>query len=85
MKSSYNRNLLRALCEHPRIDNVVAIPRAATYDLEEMPPKLSYLTETIGSKFKHLFTYLRVAFKESDINIIICPLALMNRATDFLL
>ncbi len=68
----YNRNLLRALCEHPRVNNVIAIPRVTTYDLEEMPPRLSYLTEAIGSKFRYLLACLKTGLKESDIDLIIC-------------
>ena len=68
----YNRNFLRALCEHPHIEKVIAIPRIITYDSEELPPKLSYLTEAIGSKFNYLTTCIRLAFTESDINLIIC-------------
>ena len=68
----YNRHLLRAICEHPRTEKVIAIPRVATYDMEELPPKLSYLMEAIGGKFKYLTACLRTAFKESGIDIIIC-------------
>jgi hypothetical protein len=69
----YNRNLLRALCEHPRVNNVIAIPRVVTYEFEEMPPKLNYLTESVGSKFKYLITCLRMAFKKSDIDLYFTP------------
>lgn len=68
----YSRHLLRAICEHPHIDNVIAIPRNAAYDLEKLPPKLNYVTRAIGSKFKYLTTCLRTTFKESGINLIIC-------------
>jgi glycosyltransferase involved in cell wall biosynthesis len=71
--ATYNRNLLRALCEHPGIDNITAIPRVLTYDSEVEPPyKLSYLTEAAGSKLKYLGTCLKVALKETGFDLIIC-------------
>lgn len=69
----YNRNLLRALCEDALVDNVIAIPRVMTYDLEdELPSKLNFLTEATGSKLNYLITCLKMVFKKADIDLVIC-------------
>ncbi|RJQ43489.1 MAG: glycosyltransferase [Nitrospiraceae bacterium] len=69
----YNRNFLRALCEHPQVVQVIAIPRVITYDPEEaLPSKLRYLTEATGSKLNYLGTCLKVAARERNIDLIIC-------------
>lgn len=68
----YNRNLLKALCQHPQIDSVIAIPRVATYDLEELPQKLNYVTAALGSKLKYLLACLRISFSREPVDIIVC-------------
>ena len=68
----YNRNFLKALCEHPKIEEVWAIPRTITYGLEELPRKLIYLTSAAGSKLKYLFACVRIAFSSQRPDIIFC-------------
>lgn len=38
----YNRDLLRAFTEHPRVAEVVAVPRIVSRPMEELPAKLRY-------------------------------------------
>ena len=39
----YKRHFLSAMCSHPNMEEVIAIPLSITFDLEEMPDNLSYL------------------------------------------
>lgn len=68
----YNRNLLKALCQHPQMDEVVAIPRIVIYDIEKLPQKLNYIVDALGSKFKYLLRCMRVALSRKPVDIIIC-------------
>lgn len=68
----YNRNFLKALCEHPEIVEVRAIPRTITYGLEELPDKLIYVTSAAGSKLRYLFACVRIAFSSQRPDIIFC-------------
>jgi phosphatidylinositol alpha-1,6-mannosyltransferase len=68
----YNRNFLKALCSFPGMTQVVAIPRSITYELEEMPSNLTYITASVGSKLKFLRECIRLALFETRVDLIIC-------------
>src|SRR5205807_235023 len=50
----YNRHLLRAVCEHPRVTEVVGIPRVGPNSPERMPANLEWRAEALGSKTRFL-------------------------------
>jgi glycosyltransferase involved in cell wall biosynthesis len=50
----YTRNVLRALCEHPKAPEVTAIPRVVPNALEEMPSNLDFRAGAAGSKVRFL-------------------------------
>lgn len=50
----YNRNILSAVCEHPKISRVVVIPRVAPNDLEPLPTKLEFRLHAKDSKARFL-------------------------------
>lgn len=68
----YNRNLLAAICSHPRVDKVVAVPRDITYDLEELPANLSYISNAAGGKIRYLIACIKLAFCLRQIDLIVC-------------
>ena len=68
----YKRHFLRALCSYPNMEQVVAVPRFITYDLEEMPENLSYVTSAAGSKLKFLKECLRQLFSKGKFDLIVC-------------
>lgn len=70
--ASYNRYLIRALCEYPTMEQVVAIPRKISYSLEEMPPNLRYRVEAAGGKLRYLWACLQTLFAEPRFDLIIC-------------
>ena len=81
----YNRDLLKALCENPGCKEVVAIPRLMPFKAEAMPPKLTYLTNGLNSKFKYIKTTLDTIRKKAPFDLIVCghinllPLAYMAK------
>ena len=68
----YKRHFLRALCSYPNMEQVVAVPRFITYDLEEMPQNLSYVASAAGSKLKFLKECLRQLFSKGKFDLIVC-------------
>ncbi len=70
--AQYNRNLIQALCDNPKVDSVIAIPRSIQYSLEKMPAKLDYLTDAAGGKHRYLFTCIKVALRLPNVDFIIC-------------
>jgi len=70
--AQYNRDLLRALCEHPRVDDVVAIPRYVERYDETLPLKLRYVTSGVGGKLRYTRACLRVLASSKRIDFIFC-------------
>src|SRR5258706_2629200 len=70
--ASYNRNLLRALCNYPMMERVLAIPRKISYELEMMPDNLDYDVRSAGSKLRYAYACLRTAFSYRRFDLIIC-------------
>lgn len=68
----YNRNLLAAICNHPCVDKVVAVPRNITYDLEALPANLSYISNAAGGKIRYLITCMKLAFSLRRVDLIVC-------------
>jgi glycosyltransferase involved in cell wall biosynthesis len=52
--AKYNRDLIRGLCSHPRVSEVVALPRRLALPTEALPEKLTYLAAAAGGKFAYL-------------------------------
>lgn len=54
--AQFNRDLLRALCVHPDVERVTAIPRVMPDAPGEYPRALDYRTEAVGGKGAYLRT-----------------------------
>ena len=59
----FNRDMLQALCRHPSVSEVVAVPRWCRPGTVELPAKLTYLTEGLNSKLKYVETIWKVIRK----------------------
>jgi phosphatidyl-myo-inositol dimannoside synthase len=70
--ATYNRNLLSAICRHPAVREVVAIPRAVTYAVEPMPANLRFERSAAGSKFRYLKATLGLAATVERPAFILC-------------
>jgi phosphatidylinositol alpha-1,6-mannosyltransferase len=68
----YNRNFLRALCSFPAMEEVVALPRTITYDLEKMPENMTYVLSAVGSKLRYLAEVLRLIMFGKRVDLIVC-------------
>ena len=68
----YTRNLLKAICTYPAVENVVVIPRSVTYRLETLPQKLTYITAAAGGKLNYLKHCIRQALTLKKVDLIVC-------------
>jgi phosphatidylinositol alpha-1,6-mannosyltransferase len=68
----YNRYFLRALCEYAETEEVLALPRSITYELEKLPSKLVYRVESAGGKLRYLLQCLRLMASRKRADLIIC-------------
>jgi len=70
--AKYDRDLLDALASHPRIDEVVALPRLLREEPSVLPPKLTYVTDGVGSKARYLTTTLRELVLPGGAALVVC-------------
>jgi len=68
----YNRHFLKALCDYPDMEEVIALPRSITYSLEAIPNKLVYRDEAAGGKLRYLIHCLRLVAFDKRADLIIC-------------
>ena len=85
--AKFNRDLLAALCSHPRCDGVVAVPRLMPDPPGSLPAKLDYRIAALGGKVRYAVELLR-GLSRSRVDLVLCghvnllPLAwLASRAT----
>jgi glycosyltransferase involved in cell wall biosynthesis len=68
--AQYNRDLLTALSSMPEVKEIVAIPRFIPGPVGDLPPKLTYHIEGVGSKIRYGKTVLKVLRGRFD--LVIC-------------
>jgi len=69
----YNRDMITAICEIPECTEVVAIPRCLSGELEnDLPDKLTYVTNGLSSKLKYIKAVFGVFLKHSKFELIVC-------------
>ena len=70
--AAYNRSLLQALCTHRDVEQVVALPRLVTYDLEPMPYNLCYESGAVGSKLRFAKGVAKLAASTKSCALVVC-------------
>lgn len=69
----YNRDVITAICEIPECTEVVAIPRFISGELEnDIPDKLTYITNGLNSKLNYIKAVFGVLLKHSKFALIVC-------------
>ncbi len=72
----FNRDLMEALCTHPDVREVVALPRLMA-DGTEAPAsgpfeKLTYLTDGVNDKARYVLTLGRHLLRDADYDLVLC-------------
>ncbi len=70
--AKFNRDLLGALCAHPSVAEVVAIPRLLPDAPGQLPARLSYLTNGVGGKLKYLLAVAGAALRHGPFDLLVC-------------
>jgi phosphatidylinositol alpha-1,6-mannosyltransferase len=68
----YNRDVLTALCRHPEVTEVVAIPRCISNSMEPLPEKLDYVTSSIDGKLSYMRALLAKIRQYRQFDMILC-------------
>jgi glycosyltransferase involved in cell wall biosynthesis len=73
--AKFNRDLLAALCSHPAVSEVVALPRveaAESFSEEAFPEGLRYRAETAGEKGHYALAVLKALATEGRFDGVVC-------------
>jgi len=61
----YNRDLLQALADMPEVEHIDVVPRTMRFEPQEIPAKVSFHADTVGSKLRFISRGLRLALASS--------------------
>jgi len=67
----YVRNILTALCAHPKVEEVVALPRVVPFELEPLPHGLTWDMKAAGSKVRYLAASMLAAVSKR-FDLVVC-------------
>jgi asparagine synthase (glutamine-hydrolysing) len=70
--SQYSRDLLEALCSHPEVKEVVAIPRIMPHRPGPLPNRLTWVTSGLGGKLRYLVTVATTVAKDPSFDLLLC-------------
>ena len=73
--AKFNRDLLAALCAHPAVSEVVALPRvvaAEAFSEEAFPAGLRYRSETAGEKGHYALAVMKALATEGRFDGVVC-------------
>ncbi len=70
--AKYNRDLLKALCLHGSMTEVVAIPRDVANALEPLPAKLIFQMDGVGGKHRFLAALGRRMAMRQPFDLVLC-------------
>lgn len=68
----YNRLFLRAVCSHHLVEEVVALPRCVTYEMEAQPSNMRFITDAAGSKLRYAQFVTKLAHSSSSYALVVC-------------
>jgi glycosyltransferase involved in cell wall biosynthesis len=83
--AQFNRDLLKAICSHPGVSEVVAFPRYAGKQIGQTPPKLTYDLSCARGKLHYALGVIVWLLRRNPVNLIVCthlnlqPLAAVAR------
>ena len=68
----YNRNFIRAVSEHPGMEEVVVVPRKIYYKLEKIPENVVHFRAASKNKLIYILSAIFLCFRKRSIDIIFC-------------
>jgi len=71
--AKFNRDFINSLCSYQNCEEVIAIPRKELCDrLENLPPKLTYITSGVTGKLAYLLTVVHTIRTNPKFDLIVC-------------
>ena len=70
--AKYNRDLLGAVCSHPRVREVVALPRVVPHAPEGVPERLRYEVRAASGKASYASALFREWLRVEGFDVVIC-------------
>jgi asparagine synthase (glutamine-hydrolysing) len=70
--AQYSRDLLEALCSHPEVKEVVALPRIMPHRPGPLPAKLTWVTSGLGGKLRYLAAVAWTVAKQPRFDLVLC-------------
>jgi phosphatidyl-myo-inositol dimannoside synthase len=70
--AAYNRQFLKAVCCHSDVDEVFALPRVISYELEPLPSNLHFETRSAGDKLRYAGAVIALAGRLRGSDLVIC-------------
>ena len=70
--AQYNRDVLDAMCRSERISEIFVLPRLGNPTAEQIPDKITYLLEGLGSLGNYVKGALRFALRARSVDLIYC-------------
>src|ERR1051326_7987759 len=70
--AKFNRDLLNALCAHPDMEEVTALPRTIAGHPGMLPDRLIYETQAAGGKGKYVYHLGRLVAQRNSFDGVIC-------------
>jgi glycosyltransferase involved in cell wall biosynthesis len=68
----YNREVIASMASHPRVDEVVVVPRViVTPKLEPIPPKVRFVSEAAKGRFAYIRALRRVT-RGTTFDLVVC-------------
>ena len=70
--AQYSRDLLEALCTHPEVQEVVALPRVMPHRPGPLPTRLTWVTSGLGGKLRYLAAVAWTVAKAPRFDLVLC-------------
>jgi phosphatidyl-myo-inositol dimannoside synthase len=70
--AQYNRDFLESLAAHPSIGEIVVVPRIISRDLQPVPPNVTHVEWSAGSKARFVRTVARLSSRKGAFDLVIC-------------
>jgi len=69
--AKYNQDFLKVLCTYPGCTEVVALPRYLVETRGSLPERLTYVTDSAGSKLKYVMNASRLVFHDHRFDLLV--------------
>ena len=70
--AQYTRDMLTALCAHPSMPSIVAVPRVMRFAPEGVPERLEWVTASVDGRWAYVREVAKAAYRAGPVDLVIC-------------